>query len=191
MGFWIYNPPDPCCHPPAGWCQCQPCRWKVTSISSAAFLDAEETGAVPKTPFALHGATRHTHIKINGGIGQHGPPWYRMWRGLVDYEVFVEGDFFSLSSWMAFWFGFAWWRLPAGWTPRDRHTFGLSLRGITVDSTGFQVPQEEGPFSGFLFIHQPGLSDKWNCHGPNRLYYVGDVVGEFDEDVYCVVEPDL
>lgn len=198
MGFWRFNPPEPCCNPPAGWCQCQPCRWKITSVSDGPFLSEEEPGQsngilASPLPVILRGATKHSKIKLNGGISYDGPPWFRMWRGLTTYQTIQSGisQGTSVDSWMVFWFGFAVWSLPDGWTPGLRQTFGLKFVGVTSDRSGHPVPQEEGPFSSFLFLHAPGLSPKWDCWGQNKLYFVGDTVGEFDTANVAIVEPDL
>lgn len=184
--MWLFNPPNPCGSPPAGHCQCQPCQWRVNFLRGP-LTEGEDVIAPDPYP-VLTGASRHSIIKRNGGIATHGPPWFRLWRGITTFQVIGQGP--AENAYMAFWFGYWRWRLPAGWTPRLRETWGLVFRGVINDPTGAIPPRTTIPYlTGLMWIHFPDYVGKWKCWGENRLYFVGDTEGEFDTNQYALVEP--
>lgn len=186
--MWIWNPPDPCCNPPAGYCQCQPCSWKVTFLRGPLTLSGDVIAPDPYP--VLRGASQHSVIKRHGGVTTEGPPWYRLWRGLSNFQVVGQGP--AEGAWMMWWFGYWRWSLPAGWVPKLRETWGLAFRGVTNDRSGGIPPRTTVPYlTGSQWLHLPDYSGKWNCWGENRLYYVGDTFGEFDSLQYATVEPNL
>lgn len=197
MGFWKFNPAEPCCNPPAGYCQCQPCRWRIVEIVQGAepFIyfgeDASEQDYFEDVglPRAMRGYTNHHEWLCKGLVSFRPKPWHRLWH--------IEFTFAGLEySWA---FGYGRWFIP-GATAIDapllnRIGWGFCVTDDPAHDHGFE-PWEglTGGLSGNsdtpLWMHVNGHHGAWNCWGENKLIFVGDLSSD-DPTRYVVVEPDL
>ena len=198
MGFWKNNPSEPCCNPPAGYCQCQPCRWKVTEVQgydpvySVANPDLTTSDydyfAEVGLPHSLAGYVSHQLLRINRAnidAPGEGPPWLRLWQAAVDYPdgpAHPNNDAGNPTPFSRWYFGFYNWFYDngIGGAPNvheEQVSWGL---GINLYAEGPRLLKHGYPTTGDSITademwwlipgyNLPGWENRWNCWGPNKL----------------------
>jgi hypothetical protein len=217
MGFWRFNPVEPCCNPPAGYCQCTPCKWKVTDHNGYdPFILAGGEGEYEVTeqpyfqtqdlPQSVVGWYGHETLRLNGVLAPNdkGPPWRRTWQRAIPYSqaeaAAIEA---SHSRWV---FGYHAWQYNVGEDvgfTETMLTWGLGIHPW-ADGTVPRLPGSSQVITAPIMYwwragehNISGWERRWNCWGPNKLL-LEFAFGQFNvpedetqEDWYVIVEPDV
>lgn len=210
MGFWRNNPADPCCNPPAGNCQCTPCRWRIIGHSGGdPSANVFETLGLPISISAVSRFSRRAtneSLRRSGIISRIGPPWRRIWSRAIEHtpaEAAAIGT--THSDW-----NFGYYQI-------GYHVGGAAGFDVSWTDWFLGLDLQDDPNSGtlltrsmvfhFVWRFQPGSNvaggpPYWNCWGPNKLYlektsegFGSDGFVEFDpanpHDNWVIVEPDV
>lgn len=220
MGFWRNNPTEPCCNPPAGFCQCQPCRWKVTFATSGVWevvykneitnqyepFDHWAVVGVPQSLYAWTSAAQLHKYRVPSGttppLTIERAPWRRLWRSLVQYPErigqYVLADPEHNNS-VAYVFGYYDWAVESGGAFTGSaaivRTWGFGLEdrtGKTLNPLPYLESTIRRPAMYWWVAghNVEGWESSWNCWGRNKLIYVDPEEG-YDPTKAIIVEPDL
>lgn len=218
MGFWRWNLTEPCCNPPAGLCQCTPCKWRVIEQSGydpfVLSIDEDDEITVTEQPYfdlvelpqSVRGWYGHEQLRLNHVLDANdkGPPWRRLWQAQIPYAA---SDALAVGATHSRWeFGFGEWAYTVGGDvgfAESRLTWGLGIHPLS-DGTLLRLPHNDrlvfAPIQYWWRAGEhnpPGWEARWNCWGPNKLL-LEFAAGQFNvpedethEDWYVIVEPDV